>query len=134
MSDPHEPNRTTDATPEPNRDEAQDANRTTEEPGRMSDSVSSEPDDSLDAALAAGFAAPRPSLGEARLVPPKGDEGGGAGAAGGGLPSVPGYRVRHEIARGGMGCVFAAFDLGLERDVALKVLLPGASADRFVRE
>src|SRR5713226_9035279 len=50
------------------------------------------------------------------------------------LPAVPGYRVRREIARGGMGCVLAAFDLGLDRDVALKILLPGANADRFVRE
>jgi tetratricopeptide (TPR) repeat protein len=50
------------------------------------------------------------------------------------LPAVPGYRVLREIARGGMGRVLAAFDLGLEREVALKVLLPGAKADRFVRE
>ena len=47
---------------------------------------------------------------------------------------VPGYRVLHEIARGGMGCVLAARDLALDRDVALKILLPGASADRFIRE
>src|SRR5713226_2844123 len=50
------------------------------------------------------------------------------------LPAVPGYRVLREIGRGGMGKVLAAFDLGLDRDVALKVLLPGANADRFVRE
>ncbi|MEJ7593393.1 MAG: serine/threonine-protein kinase, partial [Planctomycetaceae bacterium] len=47
---------------------------------------------------------------------------------------VPGYRVLHEIARGGMGRVLAAHDMILDRDVALKVLLPGASADRFIRE
>ena len=50
------------------------------------------------------------------------------------LPAVPGYRVLRKIARGGMGRVLGAFDLGLDRDVALKVLLPGAKADRFVRE
>lgn len=33
-----------------------------------------------------------------------------------------------------MGRVLAAFDTVLERDVALKILLPGANADRFVRE
>jgi serine/threonine protein kinase/tetratricopeptide (TPR) repeat protein len=50
------------------------------------------------------------------------------------LPAVPGYRVFREIARGGMGRVLAAFDLALDRDVAIKVLLPGANPDRFLRE
>src|SRR5262249_15630141 len=52
-----------------------------------------------------------------------------AGAPAGDLPVVPGYRVLREIARGGMGRVLGAYDLTLERDVALKVLLPGAHAD-----
>jgi serine/threonine protein kinase len=55
-------------------------------------------------------------------------------APGSGLPAVPGYRVLHEIARGGMGRILAARDLTLDRDIALKVLLPGVNADRFVRE
>jgi hypothetical protein len=57
-----------------------------------------------------------------------------ADAPTGGFPAVPGYRVLREIARGGMGRVLAAYDLTLDRDVALKILLPGANADRFVRE
>jgi tetratricopeptide (TPR) repeat protein len=64
------------------------------------------------------------------------DENGrpGAAAPASDLPAVPGYGVLREIARGGMGRVLAAYDLGLDRDVALKVLLPGAKAERFVRE
>ncbi len=50
------------------------------------------------------------------------------------LPVVPGYRVWREIARGGMGRVLAASEIGLDRDVAIKILLPSADADRFVRE
>lgn len=68
------------------------------------------------------------------------DTNGGAGRdiAEGGLPTVTGYRVESEIARGGMGRVLAARDLTLDREVAIKVLLPGqhapAAAARFVRE
>lgn len=51
-----------------------------------------------------------------------------------GLPTVPGYRVLREIARGAMGRVLAAIDTGLDRDVAIKVLLSGATTNRFVRE
>ena len=49
-------------------------------------------------------------------------------------PSIPGYTVTAEIARGGMGRVFAARDLTLKREVAIKTLLPRASTERFVTE
>jgi tetratricopeptide (TPR) repeat protein/serine/threonine protein kinase len=66
-----------------------------------------------------------------QLVPPQHPSG---NAPANYLPEVPGYRVLREIARGGMGCILAAYDLTLDREVALKLLLPGANADRFVRE
>ncbi len=51
-----------------------------------------------------------------------------------GSPAIPGYRITGEIAKGGMGRVYAAADLTLDREVAIKTLLPGANADRFVTE
>jgi serine/threonine protein kinase/formylglycine-generating enzyme required for sulfatase activity len=44
------------------------------------------------------------------------------------------YELVREIGRGGMGRVLAAHDRTLDREVALKVLQPGANADRFMRE
>jgi WD40 repeat protein/tRNA A-37 threonylcarbamoyl transferase component Bud32 len=54
-------------------------------------------------------------------------------------PAVPGYELLEELGRGGMGVVFKARQLGLDRLVALKMILTGALAGseeraRFHRE
>ncbi len=41
-----------------------------------------------------------------------------------GFPDIPGYRIRREVGRGGMGLVFDAIQMKLNRSVALKVLPP----------
>ncbi|MBL4844528.1 MAG: serine/threonine protein kinase, partial [Planctomycetes bacterium] len=70
--------------------------------------------------------------GTATLAPPRG------------RPTEPGsrigpYEIRTELARGGIGAVYRAYDPELEREVALKVLLSGVRAGdqellRFRRE
>jgi len=50
------------------------------------------------------------------------------------MATVPGYRLKPEIARGGMGVVYAAECLTFGREVAIKVMKPGMSAASFNRE
>jgi serine/threonine-protein kinase len=55
------------------------------------------------------------------------------------LPQVPGYRVEALLGRGGMGVVYRAWHLRLNRTVALKMVLAGPCArpeelERFLRE
>src|SRR6516162_3520842 len=86
----------------------------------------------VEAELDAMFPTPGPD-------PGPGDDAPVPWHAGAGLPRIPGYEVEALLGRGGMGLVYKARHLRLNRFVALKMLIAGAYAGpheraRFQRE
>src|ERR1700733_11467971 len=50
------------------------------------------------------------------------------------LPDLPGYELLRELGRGGMGVVYLARQVKLNRLTAVKMILSGPHADALVRQ
>lgn len=84
--------------------------------------------------FSAGFATNAPSTGKV-VIRSKSEPHLAASA----IPNIPGYRIEHVLGRGGMGVVYRAHQLGIDRPVALKMVLAGIHSsrtllDRFLAE
>jgi tetratricopeptide (TPR) repeat protein len=98
--------------------------------------------DGTENTLPAGSARPDETLPAGSAQPDETQPGGPGARRASPTPAAAGawrYRLDGEIGRGGMGAVFRAFDLDLQREVALKVLHLDLAADgslgaRFVEE
>jgi serine/threonine protein kinase len=116
----HDPNRTADFTP-PSESPRLDPNRET-----LVLPANAGP---ITLSHVPGVDAPTADPGDGSASP----EGVAAAASPDGLPQIPGYSVEAEIARGGMGVVYRARHLRLNRPSAIKMILGGKYHDPTAR-